>query len=106
MNHIRRGRDMAATVSEVAQGADQVLLAQYSAEDYPNVVAAGFVTVSFDEYNQRIAGAVSLFEQHGATVVLVPVTAAELREAMQRHGLDNTPDGRAAAIGLIHGERA
>lgn len=106
MNQIRRGRDIAATVSDIATEADQVLLAQYSAEDYPNVIGAGFVTVSFEEYNQRLAGAVSQFEQDGTKVVLVPVTAIELRDCLIRNFLPNTPDGRAAAIGLIHGERA
>ena len=105
MNQIRRGREMAEQVADVAQDADQVLLAQYSAEDFPNVIAAGFVTVSFEEYNQRIAGAVSLFEQDGATVVLVPVTAQELHETLARHLMPNAPNGRAAAIGLIHGGR-
>lgn len=104
-NQIQRGQQMAHQVADVAGHADQVILAKYSAEDFPNVIAAGFVIVSFEEYNQRIAGAVSLFEQDGATVVLVPVTAAELHDALDRHDLPNTPDGRAAAIGLIHGDR-
>ena len=105
MNHIQRGQQMANQVSEIAGQADNVLLAKYSADDYPNVIGAGFVTVSFEEYNQRLAGAVSQFEQQGMQVVLVPVTAAELGDAISRHELPNTPDGRAAAIGLIHGER-
>ena len=101
MNHIQRGQQMANQVADVAGHADQVILAKYSAEDYPNVIGAGFVTVSFEEYNQRLAGAVSQFEQQGMQVMIVPVTAAELRDAIDRHGLPNTPDGRAAAIGLI-----
>ncbi len=106
MNEIRRGRDIAETVKDLGQQADQVVLAKYSAEDYPNALAAGLVSIPFEDYNQRLAGAVSQFEQQGTTVVIVPVTAAELQDAISRHELPNTPDGRAAAIGLIHGERA
>ena len=105
MNPIQRGQDMAEQVAEQAQNADQVILAKYHAEDYPNVLAAGFATVLFEDYCQRLAGAVAMFEQLGIQIVTVLVTAAELESALQRHELPNTPDGRAAAIGLIHGER-
>ena len=102
MNQIIKGQQMADHVADVAGQADQVVLAKYSAEDYPNVIGAGFATVSFEEYNQRLAGAVSQFEQQGRKVVIVPVTAVELCECMGCNDLPNTPDGRAAAIGFMH----
>lgn len=106
MNQIQRGRTMADPVGDVVRQADQVCLAQYSAEDFPNVLAASFVEISFAEYNQRLAGAVSSLEQHGGNVVLVPVTAAQMQDTLDRHRLPNTPDGRAQAILLIHDEHA
>lgn len=106
MNPIQRGQQMAQQVADVAGQADQVILAVYDPVDYPNVLAAGLVTCSFAEYRARLAGAILEFEQRGIPVITVPTTAQEMTDTIAAHGLPSTPDGRAAAIGIIYGARS
>ena len=102
MNQIQRGQDMVQQLVDAAREANAtVLFSRYSAEDFPNAITAGFSTVSFEEYQQRLAGAVSQFEQQGLIVNVLDITTEQMRDAMQRHDLPNTPDGRAAAIGYL-----
>lgn len=104
MNPIECGRDMVDQVPGI-ENATLVMLASYSEADYPNVLAADHATCSFAEYEQRLAGAIAHLEQRGLQVVTVPVTADELTRTMREHNLSRAPDGRAAAIGIIHHSR-
>lgn len=105
MNPIRRGQQFAEQLADSAQHADQVILASYSKDDFPNVLAAGLATCSFEEYQQRLAGMIATLEQRGTRVVTIPATARQLLDTLASHRLPNTPDGRAKAIGLIFAEK-
>ena len=107
MNHIQRGRDMADTIAKDASHRPQtVIVASHSAADFPNVVAAGFANISFEEYNQRLSGLIANMEQRGITVVTVPATAQQIIDKLAEAELPDTPDGHAAAVGLIYQTRS
>ena len=102
---IRQGQDFAEQVAEVAAQADEVVVAQFSEAEYPSILQAGYATVPFDEYRQRVAGLIARLEQSGITVSTTSISTAEITEALAEHQLPHNPDGCAAAIALIHRAR-
>ena len=101
MNNILRGQQIARRFTHGSRRPDVVRLQKYVEADYPNAIAAGFVNCSFSEYEQRLAGVIAGFEQQGIVAKTVTMTVADILATLSQHGIPNTPDGRAQAIGLF-----
>lgn len=79
-----------------------VTLWQFPDEDHGAFIAEGCGTVTLEEYKRRIQDARSEFERQGIPVVIVHATVKTLLDTLGDCDLQNTPDGRAAAIGFLH----
>jgi 16S rRNA C967 or C1407 C5-methylase (RsmB/RsmF family) len=82
-----------------------VTLWMFPREDHPRWLAERLGELEFDEYRERIRAAQREFEAQGLEVRILYATVEEVLQGMQRHGLENTPEGRAAAYGLLYMER-
>ena len=84
---------------------DGVLLWRFPDDQYTEAVIDGVCSVTLAEYRRRLAGATAEFQRHGVPVVMVNATVAEVLDALARHDLPNTPNGRAAAVAFLFSER-
>lgn len=55
---------------------------------------------SYGEYVELLQGLESLYAQQGIQVRRVPLTVAEMVEELAKRGWQNSPDNRAAVVGL------
>lgn len=94
-----------AALQEIPARPKVVTLWDFPESEHPAFIAEGCGCVTFTEYQKRIADARQEFELRGIQVVLVPATVAELLETLADCDLDNTPDGRAAAIAFLWARR-
>lgn len=101
MNH---GQQVARSMRNVAQYADSVTLWRFHDHEHGEAVVEGLCSVTLREYRSRLAGATAEFEQQGIPVRIVHATVAQILDSHRRHGLPLTPDGKAAAIGLLASE--
>jgi hypothetical protein len=86
----------------------QVALWQFADSEFPawrELVGKADAVATLAEYAAILDGAATEAARVGVAVVLVRATVAEVRATLAEHGLDNTPDGRAAAIGLLAGKQ-
>lgn len=60
---------------------------------------------NYREYADTIVAVQADLERQGHAVLRVRATVAELRAMLESKNLPNTPDGRAAAIAFLSGEK-
>ena len=101
-NHF--GTAAARQLKGLARFADRVTLWQFPDEQHVEAVIEGVCQCTLREYHARLAAAVAEFTRQGVPVVIVRASVRELLNMLAKHNLPLTPDGQAAAIGLLASE--
>ena len=102
---LKTAANIAATAADLSAGVQVTCLWDLPAEEWPEWIRTGCGSVSLTEYRERIAAVRRAIEDSGGTVILVSATVADVLAEIEKQGLLNDTQGRAAAIASLGTKR-
>jgi hypothetical protein len=99
--HFERMCRMADVIAGMSKETDITYLWDVPDEEWRAWIASGCGDMSLSEYRERLAIVCRQIESADGVVTMVPATVADVLRVISELGMNNDPQGRAAAVGII-----
>lgn len=96
-----RSLQMGEFAADMSRGANITYLWLPTESEHAAWIEAGCGDMPREEYTERLRTVKKQIEAIGGIVRLISPTVAQVLRAIEKIGLKNDPEGRAAAVGLI-----